>query len=55
MSALETLERLRGTPVVLAFHAPHWDPARADEIAAYAQSASTSVLLLDNTDPAADL
>jgi xanthine dehydrogenase YagT iron-sulfur-binding subunit len=55
MSALEELERLRGTPVVLAFHPPHWDPARTDEIAGYARSANTSVLIIENTDPAADL
>jgi xanthine dehydrogenase YagT iron-sulfur-binding subunit len=56
------LSDFRGVPVVLAFHAPHWDPARADEIDGYrrltagaenADGATTPVLIHNNTDAAA--
>jgi len=29
------LEDFRGSPIVLTFHAPHWDPAQREQIAAY--------------------
>src|SRR5438128_4295383 len=30
-----SLRDLRGSPIVLTFHAPHWDPAHREQIAAY--------------------
>src|SRR5690348_18237051 len=29
------LSDFRGSPIVLTFHAPHWDPAHREQIAAY--------------------
>src|SRR5437763_16115237 len=30
-----SLRDLRGSPIVLTFHAPHWDPSHREQIAAY--------------------
>ncbi|HEX3866202.1 MAG TPA: 2Fe-2S iron-sulfur cluster-binding protein [Gemmatimonadaceae bacterium] len=51
--AANSLRDLRGAPVVVAFHSPCWDPARADEIAAYAGSTDAITVLVRSDDAAA--
>ena len=51
------LSDLRGRPVVLAFHASTWDPARADEVAGYRAAALSEhcpSIFLPNDGEAAD-
>src|SRR4051794_30197589 len=49
--AWSRLSELRGAPVVLAFYAPNWDPARADEIAGYRQRSAHNANADDSTPP----
>jgi xanthine dehydrogenase YagT iron-sulfur-binding subunit len=37
-------------PVVLVFHSPHWDPARADEVGGYGAAADATTVLIRNDD-----
>ncbi|HEY5060166.1 MAG TPA: 2Fe-2S iron-sulfur cluster-binding protein [Gemmatimonadaceae bacterium] len=50
------LSDLRGTPVVLAFHDPAWDPARTDHIKGFRDLAATDArtVLIQNDGPVAD-
>jgi xanthine dehydrogenase YagT iron-sulfur-binding subunit len=34
-TGIAALDECRGSPTVVVFHSPHWDPARAEHVAAY--------------------